>query len=910
MIHHFDGITSRSDLLNSNLLPFAIEAAWVTDRWDKLSQYSTDAPRGDFAVSLGKIMLLIRQGDIPGANVILDQMFQAGASELTPNSTTSFHASHEPMLKMHILDDVRIMVEAKPYDRESTLDSITRRLSILGSNVADKQYVLGIQRAIMHLRPTVYKRTNIADFWMTSAKLARKAQATQQAFNAVLRASVLGDKSAALEQAKLMWQEGDHRKAIQTLDGAIESGAFGTRISPADGDSMTVDTAGQEERNDMSAKAFVLLGKWLDQAGQTQSEVIIKTFRKSTEQNRRWEKGWYNLGRHYNKILESEKLKPPGKESQPFLTGEAAKLVIDNFLRALVSGNKYMFQTLPKVLTLWLDLVGGKEIEHDARRGNSQFHQHNATQRKKVIEETNATVKKYLEKIQPYALYTILPQLVARICHSNQHINGLLQLMIIKVVRAFPQQALWTVLATVKSASKDRATRGLGLIRKAAENAKKDLKVFNASEMRDFITASQKFADELLRIADFHIEGRVAKVSLARDFNFNHKIAPSKLVVPSEACLIPNIPSNNEMTANRSFRAFAKEPITISAFLDEARVLPSLQKPRKLSLRGSDGKIYSVLAKPHDDLRKDQRLMEFNTMINRFLKHDIDAAKRRLYIKTYAVIPLNEECGLIEWVDGLTTMRDILLKLYDQRGVKPDYASVRDALDKICARSDDKAKDFLEQVQSRFPPVLRQWFVENFPDPTAWFNARIRYTRTSAVMSMVGHVLGLGDRHGENILFEEGTGGILHVDFNCLFDKGLTFEKPECVPFRLTYNMRDAMGSYKHEGPFRRCCEITTSLLRSNEDALMTILETFLYDPTTDFQTAGKKRKPAGGYAGGVEVPDTPERMLEGVRGKVRGMLPGESVPLNVGGYVDYMIRQAKDEANLVRMYIGWCAFF
>jgi hypothetical protein len=29
----------------------------------------------------------------------------------------------------------------------------------------------------------------------------------------------------------------------------------------------------------------------------------------------------------------------------------------------------------------------------------------------------------------------------------------------------------------------------------------------------------------------------------------------------------------------------------------------------------------------------------------------------------------------------------------------------------------------------------------------------------------------LGDRHGENILFEEGTGGVIHVDFNCLFDK-------------------------------------------------------------------------------------------------------------------------------------------
>lgn len=36
-------------------------------------------------------------------------------------------------------------------------------------------------------------------------------------------------------------------------------------------------------------------------------------------------------------------------------------------------------------------------------------------------------------------------------------------------------------------------------------------------------------------------------------------------------------------------------------------------------------------------------------------------------------------------------------------------------------------------------------------------------------------------------------------------------------------------------GPFRRTCEITLSLLRQNEDALMTVLETFLHDPTTDF---------------------------------------------------------------------------
>lgn len=51
---------------------------------------------------------------------------------------------------------------------------------------------------------------------------------------------------------------------------------------------------------------------------------------------------------------------------------------------------------------------------------------------------------------------------------------------------------------------------------------------------------------------------------------------------------------------------------------------------------------------------------------------------------------------------------------------------------------------------------------------------------------MVGHIVGLGDRHGENILFDSTTGDCVHVDFSCLFDHGLTLDKPELVPFRLT----------------------------------------------------------------------------------------------------------------------------
>ena len=41
-------------------------------------------------------------------------------------------------------------------------------------------------------------------------------------------------------------------------------------------------------------------------------------------------------------------------------------------------------------------------------------------------------------------------------------------------------------------------------------------------------------------------------------------------------------------------------------------------------------------------------------------------------IKTYAVTPLNEECGLIEWVDNLKTLREIIVRLLKERGIGPN----------------------------------------------------------------------------------------------------------------------------------------------------------------------------------------------------------------------------------------------
>ena len=718
----------------------------------------------------------------------------------------------------------------------------------------------------------------------------------------MLHASQLGDNSATIEHSRLLWKEGHHRKAIQSLRGAIAANAFQSHEYLQTEQSLnTANNRREQEQNIPKAKAHLLLAKWVDGAGQTQSESIIEEYQQAIRWHSRSEKAHYYLGKHYNKLFEYEKMKPTSKRAQNYLSGEMAKLVVENYLRSLAFGSKYIYQTLPRALTLWLEL--GMDIEQppEFRHGSTDFWAHTIQQRRRMLAAVNAQVKKYCDRLPGFVFYTAFSQIVARIVHPNPTILQQLIEIVAKVVSTHPQQALWTLLAVVKSSSKERALRGRQCLEQIHENLKKSKTEADNKDLKAMIAHGQKLSDQLLRVCEGDIQGKPSMISLTKDLGFVHKTAPCKLVVPLESTLNASLPARTDNTEIRKHRAFSKDAVTISAFLDQVLVLNSLQKPRKISIRGSDGRVYAMLCKPRDDLRKDQRLMEFNAMINRFLKKDAESSQRRLYIKTYAVTPLNEECGLIEWIDNLKTLREILLSIYKQKKVIINYPELRVMLNDACS-SPTKTGIFTDRILSNFPSVFHEWFVDMFPEPGAWFAARLRYTRSCAVMSIVGHVLGLGDRHGENILFEEGNGGTFHVDFNCLFDKGLTFEKPELVPFRLTHNMVDAFGAYGYEGPFRKSCELTLRILRQHEDTLMTILETFLYDPTTDF--IGKKKKSAG------IVPDTPEGVLDSVRNKVRGLLPMESVPLSVEGYVDILIKQATDPEKLAAMYIGWCAFF
>ena len=74
-------------------------------------------------------------------------------------------------------------------------------------------------------------------------------------------------------------------------------------------------------------------------------------------------------------------------------------------------------------------------------------------------------------------------------------------------------------------------------------------------------------------------------------------------------------------------------------------------------------------------------------------------------------------------------------------------------------------------IRKRFKPVMRHYFTELHKAPTAWFAIRLNYARSVATTSIVGHVLGLGDRHTSNILMDNGSGEVVHIDLGIAFDQ-------------------------------------------------------------------------------------------------------------------------------------------
>lgn len=280
--------------------------------------------------------------------------------------------------------------------------------------------------------------------------------------------------------------------------------------------------------------------------------------------------------------------------------------------------------------------------------------------------------------------------------------------------------------------------------------------------------------------------------------------------------------------------------ITIAQFSPTLSVITSKQRPRKLSIKGSDGREYQYLLKGHEDLRQDERVMQLFDLVNMLLEADAETFKRHLSIQRYPVIPLSPNSGLIGWVPHCDTLHSLIRDYRESRKIllniehrlmlqmAPDY----DMLKLL-----EKVEVFEYALQNTTGQDLYKVLWLKSRNSEIWLERRTNYTRSVAVMSIVGYILGLGDRHPSNLMLDRYSGRVLHIDFGDCFEVAMQREKfPERIPFRLTRMLINAMEVSGIEGNFRITCQHTMRVLRDNKDSLMAVLEAFVYDPLINWR--------------------------------------------------------------------------
>ncbi|CAO3621696.1 unnamed protein product [Cunninghamella echinulata] len=291
-------------------------------------------------------------------------------------------------------------------------------------------------------------------------------------------------------------------------------------------------------------------------------------------------------------------------------------------------------------------------------------------------------------------------------------------------------------------------------------------------------------------------------------------------------------------------------PHYINHFGSTVVVLPTKTKPKKLDIYSTDGMTYTYLLKGLEDLHLDERIIQLLNTINITLKEDSEASIRGLKARTYAVIPMSDHSGMIQWVNNATPLFSFYKnwqKLH-HNGKRPTEIYVEKVLGalkqaglRVTANRRHWPSHILNQVYSEMIKETPQDLLEKFIWYTScnsghWLNKSRSLTRSMAVMSMVGYVIGLGDRHLDNILMDDTIGDIIHIDYNVCFEKGTSLRVPERVPFRLTQNLIYAMELHNYNGLFKISAEHTLRIMRQHKDLLIGLLDAFVYDPLVDWR--------------------------------------------------------------------------
>lgn len=339
---------------------------------------------------------------------------------------------------------------------------------------------------------------------------------------------------------------------------------------------------------------------------------------------------------------------------------------------------------------------------------------------------------------------------------------------------------------------------------------------------------------------------------------------------------------------------------------DTLTILNSQQHPRCIYMYDQKGIKWKFLLKGDEDLRVDQRIMKFFGLINTLLKTNRNTIDLNVSILKYSITPLTPNTGLISWVTGADTFQQLVYNYRSNRDIRNtiDIDIATQFCGNINLLSAMQKYEVFDLVKSQTKAnEIREMLWLRAPAPSIWLERNQNFTISTALMSMAGYVIGLGDRHPSNIMVQNHTGRVVHIDFGDSFE--VTMKRkgfPERVPFRMTRMIVNALDGGCVSGLFRRSCEDILWVLRDNQSSIIAQLEVFVHEPIFHAHDSGTVN---GNSQKGI---------LERIACKLSGADPikeGEpKVEYDVSQQVGILVSIASDPHEYVRHYVGWCPFW
>jgi len=188
---------------------------------------------------------------------------------------------------------------------------------------------------------------------------------------------------------------------------------------------------------------------------------------------------------------------------------------------------------------------------------------------------------------------------------------------------------------------------------------------------------------------------------------------------------------------------------------EDSNVFKSSLFPLKITFSTTTNQPYPVIFKTGDDLRQDQLVIQIILLMDRLLrKENLD-----LRLSPYRILATSTSAGAVQFVPSLT-ISAIVAKYPPRDSITPILAYLR-------ANNPDKGA----------PLGVRKEAMDN-------------YIKSCAGYCVITYLLGVGDRHLENLLLAP-TGHFFHADFGYILGRD---PKPFAPLMKLSREMVDGMG--------------------------------------------------------------------------------------------------------------------